>query len=312
MQILPRLKEPRSPMLTGLLVAAVLGAMCIPAGAQVVMVVNGDPITAYDVDQRTRLMQLTGNRGITRQQVLDDLINDRLKLSDAKRYKLEISDAEVNNAFATIARNSRSTPENFAKSMAGAGVNPSTLKARLKADLAWSQIIRGKFQASLQINEREILTALGSNKQEADETSIEYTLTPILFVAPRGSPESLIDQRKRDAELLRVRFQNCESGIPFARALRDVVVRDTVRKSSAELSPQLREILNKIEIGRLAAPEVTAAGVEVVALCNKKETTADSPAKRALREQLYSERFKAQADRYLRELRKGAMIEERQ
>ena len=58
----------------------------------------------------------------------------------------------------------------------------------------------------------------------------------------------------------------------FARALREVVVRAPVRRNSADLSPALREILGKVEVGKVTPPEVTAGGVEVFALCEKKET----------------------------------------
>lgn len=280
-----------------------------PARAQVAIIVNGDPITLYDIEQRTRLMQIAGAKGAGRQQAIEELINDKLKLSAAKGYKLEITQSDVDSAFGNIARSSRTTPENFAKGLASAGINPDTLKARLKADLAWSQIIRGKYQSALQVGEKEILTTL--EKREAKDVGYEYVLTPILFVIPRGA-EGMVDSRKRDADLLRVRFQDCKTGIPFARALRDVVVRDTIRRNSADLSPQLRGVLDKVDVGRLTPPEVTSGGVEVFALCEKKETTADSPARRALREEYYSERFKKHADRYLKELKKGAMIEYRQ
>jgi peptidyl-prolyl cis-trans isomerase SurA len=280
-----------------------------PARAQVAIIVNGDPITVYDIDQRTKLMNLSGQKSATRQQAIEDLIGDKLKLSAAKGYKLEITKSDVDNSFANIARNVRGTPESFAKSLEGAGVNPDTLKARLKADLAWAQIIRGKFQSSLQIGEKEILTTL--ENRNSKDVGYEYVLTPILFVIARGA-EGMAESRKRDAELLRLRFQDCKSGIPFARALRDVVVRDTIRRNSADLSPQLREVLDKVEVGRLTPPEVTSGGVEVFALCEKKETTADTPARRALREEIFSEKFKEHANRYLKELRKGAMIEYRQ
>lgn len=280
------------------------------ACAQVAIVVNGDPITAYDIDQRARLMQLSGQKNASRPQAIEELINDKLKLSAARSYKLEITKTEIDNSFANIARNLRNTPESFAKSLESSGINPETLKGRLKADLAWSQIIRGKYQSSLQIGEKEILTTLET--RNAKDVGYEYVLTPILFVMARGAAEGAAESRKRDAELLRLRFQDCKSGIPFARALRDVVVREPVRRNSADLSPQLRGVLDKIEVGRLTPPEVTSGGVEVFALCEKKETTADTPARRALREEIYSEKFKAHADRYLKELRKGAMIEYRQ
>jgi peptidyl-prolyl cis-trans isomerase SurA len=294
--------------LIGAIAAAVLASSGV-ARAQVAIVVNGDPITVYDIEQRGKLMQIAGSKNATRQQVIDELINDKLKLSAAKGYRLEITQTEIDNAFSNIARNSRTTPEGFAKGLASAGVNPDTLKSRLKADLAWSQIIRGKYQSALQIGEKEVLTTLEARNTK--DVGYEYVLTPILFVIARGA-EGVTESRKRDAELLRVRFQDCKSGLPFARALRDVVVRDTIRRNSADLSPQLRDVLDKIEVGRLTPPEVTPGGVEVFALCEKKETTADTPARRALREEVYSEKFKQHADRYLKELKKGAMIEYRQ
>ncbi len=61
----------------------------------------------------------------------------------------------------------------------------------------------------------------------------------------------------------------------MARALRDVAVREPITRSSADLSSQLREILGSIEVGHLTAPEVTAQGLQMFAVCNKKETTAE-------------------------------------
>ena len=298
---------PTTGAITGILLGVLLSS---PACAQVAIIVNGDPITVYDIDQRTKLMQISGQKGATRQQAIEELIGDKLKLSAAKGYKLEISKSDIEASFANIARNVRTTPEGFVKGLESGGINPETLKSRLKADLAWSQIVRGKFQSSLQIGEKEILTTLETRNTK--DVGYEYILTPILFVVARGAPDGAMEARKRDAELLRVRFQDCKSGIPFARALRDVVVRDIVRRNSADLSPPLRDVMDKIEIGRTTPPEVTNGGVEIFALCEKKESTADSPARRALRDEIYSEKFKEHAMRYLKELRKGAMIEYRQ
>ena len=294
-------------MIAGCLLAVLLSD---PARAQVAIIVNGDPITVFDIDQRVKLMQIAGQKGATRQQAIEELIGDKLKLSAAKGYKLEITKNDVENSFANIARSVRNTPEGFAKGLESAGIKADTLKERLKADLAWSQIIRGKFQSSLQVGEKEILSTLETRNTK--DVGYEYVLTPILFVVARGAAEGATEGRKRDAELLRLRFLDCKSGLPFARALRDVVVRDTIRRNSADLSPQLRDVMDKIEVGRLSPPEVTNGGVEVFALCEKKETNADTPARRALREEIYSEKFKESAQRYLKELRKGAMIEYRQ
>lgn len=293
---------------TVLAAAACLFLTSLNASAQVVVFVNGQPITQYDIEQRGRLAALGGGKKQTREEVLSDLIDDKLKLSVGKLYSMDPAQSEIEGAFANIARNIGASPENFAKSLQQAGVNPNALKARLAADMVWAQIIRGKFGQSLQVGEKDILTAMEARGKERG-VGYEYQLRPILFVAPRGAADAVIEGRKREAEALRARFQDCDEGIALARGLRDVVVREIIRRNSADLSEQLRVALDRVDVGRLTPPEVTPGGVEVFAVCAKKETTADSPMKKAIRDELYSAKFNAQAQRYLKELRKGAMIE---
>lgn len=279
-----------------------------PATAQVVLFVTGEPITAYDIEQRTKLNQLFGGRKVSRQEVIDDLIDDKLKVQAGKRFSFEVSNADVDAAFANVARNVGATPDQFAQHLQSRGINPSALRARLKADSTWSQIVRGRYSNTLQVGEKDIFEA-EARTNEPKEVGIDYTLNPITFVVARNAPPALYETRRKEAEALRARFQDCASGLKLARALREVVVRAPVRRNSADLSPQLREILAKVEIGKTTPPERTAGGVEIFALCDKRETNADSPTKRKLREEMFSKKFQAQADRYLKELRRQAMIE---
>lgn len=288
----------------------VLLAVPLPASAQVAVIVNGDPITHYDIEQRSRLLQISTRKQPTRQDVIEELIGDRLKIQIGKRYNVTASDTDVDNAFANIARSSGTTPEGFTKGLQSGGLNPNTLKAKLRADIVWGQIVRGKFASRLQVGEKDIFEAL-EKKSDGKDVGHEYLLRPVVLVIPRGSPASVVESRKKEADALRARFQDCATGVPFARALRDVAVREPIRRNSADLSPQLRENLSKIEIGRLTAPEVTNSGIEMFAVCERKETASETPGKRQVRDEMFSERFQAQAKSYLKELRAGAMIEYR-
>jgi len=91
--------------------------------------------------------------------------------------------------------------------------------------------------------------------------------------------------------------------------LRDVAVREPLTRSSADLSPQLRDILGSMQVGRLTTPEVTDQGLQMFAVCNKKESTTESPLKREVREQIFTKRFESESKKYLDEIRKQAMIE---
>ena len=287
---------------------ALAGAYESAAAQQVLMLVNGDPITAFDVEQRTRFLQLANNKVPARQDVIEELISEKIKLQLPRRFDFSSVplDNEVENQILRMARGTRKTKQAFVQDLEKAGVLIGTLQSRIKAEIIWSQVIRGKFQSSLQFNEQEILTELESRKTE-DQGGYDYSLRPIIFVVPRGSPETTFESRRREAEGLRVHFQNCEAGIPFARAVAHV--RDAVTRSSADLPPQLREILDKTEVGKLTPPERTLQGIEYYALCGKKPSSADnSPAKRQIREEMYSKQFKERSDKFLKELRSQAYI----
>jgi peptidyl-prolyl cis-trans isomerase SurA len=169
--------------------------------------------------------------------------------------------------------------------------------------------VRGRFQSSLQIGEKDILTA-GTDAKSDEGVGFDYTLRPILLLVPAGSSEAFIEARRRDAETLRARFQGCEEGIAFARALRDVAVREQVIRSSADLPPELRKVLDGIEVGKLTPPETTKLGIEMFAICAKKESSADNmPGKRRVRESIAAERYEQRSKQYLNEIRRGAMLE---
>ena len=296
-------------LLTAAVLMLGLSALATVARAQqVVVIVNGEPITALDIEQRAKLNQLSTHKVATRQEVLDELINEKLKVREAKKWGLEIPSSEIDTAYASVASRMRLTPEQLTEQLAKSGVNASTLKARLKADMTWPQLVRGRYQASLQIGDKDILTAMDSKSN--DSVGYDYTLRPILFLVPTGSAETFVEGRKREAEALRSRFQDCEAGISFARPLKDVAVRDQVVRSSADIPAELRKVLDGVEVGRLTAPEVTKFGIEMFAICAKKESTADnSPIRRQVRDSIMAERLEKRSKQYLQELRRGAMLE---
>jgi peptidyl-prolyl cis-trans isomerase SurA len=293
--------------------ACVISAIAAPSRAlaqHVVLVVNGDVITDYDIEQRMKFDTLSSHKPSVRQEVIEELIDDKLKVQIARRYKLDVPDSEIESSYADMAKRMRVSSDQLTQMLAQGGVDAMTLKARIRADMSWQYIIRGKFQSSLQISEKSVLDEIKTQGKGDGQQLLgyDYTLRPILFVVPRGNQE-LAEARRRDAETLRTRFTQCDTGLAFARSLRDVAVREPITKNSGDLAPALREILDKTEVGHLTAPETTAQGVELFALCEKKETKVDTPEKQQIREKIFSEEFQSKATRLLKDLRRQAMIE---
>ncbi len=108
--------------------------------------------------------------------------------------------------------------------------------------MIWQVIIRGKFQSSLQVNEKSVLAEIETrNKKDDPNEAIgyDYTLRPILFVVPRGN-NVVAEAHRKDAEALRQRVSDCNTGLPMARTPRDGAVREAITKNSPDPAPALR------------------------------------------------------------------------
>ena len=168
--------------------------------------------------------------------------------------------------------------------------------------------MRGKFQGSLQVGDKEVEVKM-QGAQGEEPTNYEYKLRPVLFLVPRGAAAAAFDARKKDAEALRARFQSCPEGLRLAMALPDVAVRETIARQSADLGEAQRKVLNETALGHLTPPDITPQGVELFAVCSKTAATGDTPAKRKVRDELFNERFQALSKKFLKELRHQALIE---
>ncbi len=273
----------------------------------VVVFVNGEPITAIDIEQRAKLIMLSTRKKPSRDEARDELINDKLKLKEAKKFGLELKQSDVDSAYASMATRMNLTAEKLDRQLESSGIRPETLKSRIKADFVWNQLVRGRFQQNLIVGERDLAAAAGT--EGASEENFEYQLRPIVLVVPRGSAAAAVDARRREAEALRERAQSCNDAVEMARALRGVAVREMVTKVSADLPPNHRAVLDKTPVGKMTPPEVTRQGVEMVALCARQATTADTPKKREAREKLFAQKFEKQSKAYLADIRKSALIE---
>lgn len=275
--------------------------------------VNGDPITSYDIEQRSKLNVLSTHKPADRQQVINDLIDEKLKIKEAKKFGVDPTSTDIDQAYASMSSRMRITPEQLTKSLESQGIRPDTLKARIKADMVWTSLVRGRFKESLQVGEKEVVAAVreggGDDKEQAE--AFEYKMQPIVLLVPKGSAPAFVEARQKEAETLRGRVQSCAEANAFFKAMPNAAIRDIVSKTSADIPPVLREVLDKTPIGHLTAPEITKQGVEMVALCGRNATTVETPKKKEIREKMYSEKYEAKSKAYLQEVRKAAMIEYR-
>ena len=294
--------------------AGLVVGLASPVRAQVAVMVNGEPITNYDIEQRGKLISLSTHKPPDRQQVIDELIDEKVKIREGKKFGIDPSAADIDQSYAAMSARMRITADQLTKSLESQGIRPDTLKMRVKADMVWSNLVRGRYKESLQVGEKDVNAAVqekGGGDEKPDTQSFEYKMQPIVLVVPRGSAPEVVETRKKEAEALRARIQTCVEANAFFKSMQNAAIREVVTKTSADIPPSLREVLDGTPVGHLTPPEVTKQGVEMVALCARDPTTVDTPKKKEIREKMYAEKYEAKSKSYLRDVRAAAMIEYR-
>jgi len=291
---------------------ALIGPGTVALAQTVVVMVNGEPITNYDIEQRSKLNFLTTHKQASRQDVINELIDEKVKIKEAKKFGVDPGATDVDQAYTSMSQRMHITTEQLTKSLESQGVRPETLKARIKADMVWTSLVRGRYKESLQVGEKDVAAAVREKGDEKSEVeAFEYKLQPVVLIVPRGSPPAAIDVRRKEAEALRERVQSCEEANSYFKSIQNAAIRDVVTKTTADIPEVLRVVLDKTPIGHLTPPEVTKQGIEMVVLCGRKPTTIDTPKKREIREKMFAEKYEAKSKSYLQEVRRGAMIEYR-
>lgn len=134
------------PRFTSIWCLALTLAFSSPARPQTAAAtVNGDSITDDEIDQRTRLDFITTHKESARQNVINQLADDKDKIREAEKSGIDLADAKVDITYAQMCARMRTTPEQLTKSLEGNGIRLATLKQRLKADMARASLARLRY-----------------------------------------------------------------------------------------------------------------------------------------------------------------------
>lgn len=290
--------------------ALTAAALSIPrAHAQaIIATVNGDPITDIDLAQRMRLLQAF-HRPATREAAMDSLIDDQLKLDETSKFKVKAGDAEISQQITREALQMKINPAALLAAMQRAGVSENHIKDHFAADFQFDLLIQA-YNKGIDPSESAIREELAKDGGKS-AAGINYTLHQIIFISRLSDNPEAAEGRFRAAEQLRTRFTDCASGLPLARDMEDVAVKEEVIRNSTQISDELKDLLDKTPVGHLTPPERSGEGVMMIAVCSKGVSNDDTAIRKAIADKLLSEKFRADAERRLKELRSYAIIVKR-
>jgi peptidyl-prolyl cis-trans isomerase SurA len=298
-----------------LLLTALLGGV-IPGLAQEVSIkvlVNDDPISDYDIDQRERFLAITTQQQPSpalKKQATDMLIDERLQLQEGRKLGGTADDADLNKILEDMAGKNNLSVDGLATALGKAGVNIKTLKDRIRAQIIWQDAIGRKFRRDVQIADSDIDKAVSEAGGEGGggESENALQLRQVKFEIPAGADQGTIASRLAAAESLRARFGSCAE---LAKGVSGASVKTLADQKPASLAQPARLLVTNAKMGQMTPPMISQAAVELYAVCGKRSFKGDDAARKTAQVKLMSQELALRAERLLRDIRAEAFIEYR-
>lgn len=297
----------------------VSGALCgTPAMAQkaqgIAVLVNDEPISDYDLQQRMRLITVTTGKHDTnrlRNRAIDELIDEKLMMQEAKRLNISVPPDGVQKQLTEIARRTKMTVPQFKKALSGVGININSFSKRIEAQLVWPQVIRTRFGHSVTVRPEDVEEAMQRKEGPKITSRYEFILQSILFIVPKNASKATTNARRNLAEHLQRGFRSCAETKAQVASIPDVVINDLGRHTSETMSPADRKAFGKLDVNSTTEPRVQDSGIELIAVCAKNEIKDEKLARRTAEIELLSKEFEAMSRRHLLDLKRDAVIERR-
>ena len=239
-----------------------------------VISVNRAAITAYELEQRERFLEILQRSSGMAQRARDSLIEDRLKMAAADRASIKLSAAQVTKAMENFAGNANLDLDQLLANLAQSGVDAQTYRDFIKVGVTWRELVRARFAARSAPNEAEIDRALASAEAQG---GVKVLLTEI--VLPAGSAEELNRARQTAERLGRI-----TSTTDFSEQARRLSVAQSRVNGGrlewanlSDLPDGLRPIISGLRPGQITKPLEVTNAIVLFQLRDVAETTAQSP-----------------------------------
>jgi peptidyl-prolyl cis-trans isomerase SurA len=239
----------------------------------------------------------------------EELIEERLKLQEAKKNGIEVSDEEVRRVFKGLAENNKMTEEQFVQHLKGLGVDANTLKERFRAMLGWREVVRRRFSALVSVTQREIDRAVSASGSDGGEDGVELSVQKLTLSLPTSSDQATMAKRFAEAEALRRKFGGCKSMSALAKDAASAKFEDLKFIKPSSIAEPTRSLLLSAKDGDMLPPSAAPGAIDLFAVCGRRVVKADEKQREKVQEDLRAKEFEMLAKRHLRDIRQDAHIE---
>lgn len=285
----------------------------------IAVVVNDDAVTFSDINDRMKLIMASSGLSDTKEmrerlgpQVTGMIVDEVIKLQEAERIGVEVTEEEMDRGFSSVAGQNNLTPEQFSEMLRKKGVSARSLKDQIRAQIAWSHVVQNKLRPSIFVTEKDVEDRL--TRLQASKGKTEYLVAEIFLPVDKSSPdkearnlaEKLVNEiRGQGAPFSAVAQQFSKSAGASQGGDMGWIQADQLPKDTGPSIVAIKE-------GTISDPVRSPSGYHIFLMRKKREITDDTiPPREYLLNQIGMERLDRLQQRHLLDLKADAFIENR-
>jgi peptidyl-prolyl cis-trans isomerase SurA len=262
-----------------------------PAPAQtlgIAAVVNDDVISLYDLEARIKLLIITSNQKDTPDirrrlsgQILNRLINEKLKMQEAKRLGVRISKKKLENAYADMEKRNSISKGGLTDFLNKNGIDQLVLLDQIEATLAWAESVNRTYRSQISVSEEEIdeiVNEIKASKGKPEYLAGEIFLSvnnPNLANEVLNNANRLIEQMKKGADFGALARN-------YSQSATAAVGGDLGWVRNGQLPREINKVLISLKKGNVSAPIRTVAGYHLIVKRNERTGQGLPPSKEKL------------------------------
>ena len=249
----------------------------------IIATVNDRIITGFDLRQRmlvliamSQVQPTEENLGAIQQQALNDLIEQHLQAAELSKFEqLQISDAEVDQEIASMAREAGTTPEGYLAFLEQGGIRTQAFREQLRTEIGWRDLVGGRFRDRAKVTRGQVDQAMRQIAESA--TKPQYLVGEIYIEANRvgGMQEALNGARQL--------VQQMVQGAPFMAVARQFSAAPSAARGGdagwvvqGSVQPALQQAMETLNVGQLSNPIPVDGGVYILYMRDKRSGAATS------------------------------------
>ena len=303
---------------------------------QILVKVNGEIFTKTDLEQRQiavlrqrgQQMDLksdAGNQQLRKAldeitpQILVDVVDEMLIVQRGKELGYKLSDEQFRSVVENIKKENKiESEEQFQAALKSENMTMADLRKSLERSMIVQRVQQNEVMSKIGVTESEAHQYYDTHLNEFT-TQPTITLREILVTVPtdaRGINVGAEEAAKEKAEKLRTRVTT--GGEPFEKVAADAS--EAPSKANAgligpislnDLSPDLRQMIEKMKVGGVSDVVRTTRGFQVLKLESSTpvETLSFDQAREQISDRVFTDKRKAEYLKYLEKLRGQAIIE---